>query len=128
MSRLVPIDADLDKEQLLDVSVNLIPIAILLFFVVLFAVYTPWPPNLFMYLMSHFLTIFPLLLLALLTYVSAKAIARDEEGMEESSAGAATPEERPEAETEFGTGSEEGPGEEQTGEEQTGEEQTSESR
>ncbi|MFC7157382.1 DUF6684 family protein [Halomarina halobia] len=107
MAPLVPTDAEIDRERLLDISVNLIPMGILAFFVVLFAVYSPFRHNLFMFLMSHFLTVFPLLLLGLLTYVSAKVIARDEERAEQSSEGAATPEEeyeRSDVEETYGQG------------------------
>lgn len=85
MGPLVPTGTDIDRETLLDITVNLIPIGILAFFVVTFLVYTPFPPNLFAFLISHFLTIFPLVLLALLTYVAAKVIARDERKLEERS-------------------------------------------
>ncbi|MFC5970939.1 DUF6684 family protein [Halomarina salina] len=85
MGRLVPTGTDIDRETLLDITVNLIPMGILVFFVVLFLVFTPFPPNLFIAGVSHFLTIFPLVLLALLTYVAAKVIARDEKKLEERS-------------------------------------------
>ena len=85
MGPLVPTGTDIDRETLLDITVNLIPIGILAFFVVTFLVYTPFPPNLSAFLISHFLTIFPLVLLALLTYVAAKVIARDERKLEERS-------------------------------------------
>lgn len=70
--------AGLDRETLLDLVVNIIPMGILLFFVGVFLVYMPWEENLFLTIVSHFLTIFPLVMLALLTYVSAKVISRDE--------------------------------------------------
>lgn len=69
-----------DIETLLDVTVNLIPMGILLFFVVLYTVFRPWEWNLGIFVLMHFLTVFPFLLLALLTYVSARAIAGAEEG------------------------------------------------
>lgn len=69
-----------DIETLLDVTVNLIPMGILLFFVALYTVFQPWEWNAGLFVLMHFLTVFPFLLLALLTYVSARAIAGDEEG------------------------------------------------
>lgn len=68
----------IDRETFLDIVVNIIPMGILLFFVGLFLVYMPWEENLFLTVVSHFLTIFPLIMLALLTYVSARVISRDE--------------------------------------------------
>ncbi|MFD1512737.1 DUF6684 family protein [Halomarina rubra] len=82
MGPLVPTGADLDRETLLDITVNLIPMGILLFFIGLSLVYSPFPPSLFMSGMSHLLTVVPLVLLALLTYVAAKVIARDERQLE----------------------------------------------
>lgn len=69
----------IDRETLLDLVVNIIPMGILLFFVGVFLVYMPWEENLFLTVVSHFLTLFPLAMLALLTYVSARVISRDEE-------------------------------------------------
>lgn len=99
MSPLVPTGADLNRETLLDVTVNLIPMAILLFFVALTLVINPFEPDPFVTVMSHLLTLIPFFLLGLLTYVSAKVIARDERerrnrephdsvGVEETPAGA----------------------------------------
>ncbi|WP_262177239.1 DUF6684 family protein [Haloarcula laminariae] len=69
-----------DMETLLDVMVNLIPMGILLFFVGLYTVFQPWEWDPVMFVLMHFLTLFPFLLLALLTYVSAQAIAGAEAG------------------------------------------------
>lgn len=68
----------IDRETFLDIVVNIIPMGILLFFVGVFLVYSPWEKNLFLTVVSHFLTIFPLFMLGLLTYFSAKIISRDE--------------------------------------------------
>ncbi|RDI69681.1 DUF6684 family protein [Halopelagius longus] len=68
----------IDRETLLDIVVNIVPMGILLFFVVLFLLYMPWEENLFLTVVSHFLTIFPLLMLVLVTYVSARVISRDQ--------------------------------------------------
>lgn len=71
-------ESHVDRETVLDTLVNVVPMAILLFFVVLFLVLTPWGIDA-TFLVAHFLTIFPLVLLAILTYVSASVIARDED-------------------------------------------------
>lgn len=67
-----------DRETWLDLIVNIVPMGILVFFVVLFLLYMPWQDNLFLTAVSHFLTIFPLLMLILVTYISAKVISRDQ--------------------------------------------------
>ncbi|WP_227356843.1 DUF6684 family protein [Haladaptatus salinisoli] len=67
-------DSTFDRETLLDITVNVVPMLILLFFVVLFTVWTPWEGQPLIYAISHFLTIFPLLVLALLTWVAAHYI------------------------------------------------------
>lgn len=102
MAPLVPTGTDIDRETLLDITVNLIPLGILAFFVVLFLVYSPFPPSLFMLGMGELLTIIPFVLLALLTYVAAKVIARDERELEARSSDVTTPadSEREEAVTE----------------------------
>jgi len=68
------------RETLLDVTVNLIPMVILLFFVVFYTAFRPWGWDPTIFVLMHFLTVFPFVLLALLTYVSARAIASAETG------------------------------------------------
>jgi len=63
-----------DRETLLDLSVNIIPVAILLVFSIVFLSASQWEPDLWMELLTQFLTLFPLVLLAALTYVAASAI------------------------------------------------------
>lgn len=75
-------DSWLDRETLLDVTVNVVPMAILLFFVVLFVVVHPWQFDPFYAFLQHGLTIFPFAVLVLVTWVSAKYISRDETGDE----------------------------------------------
>lgn len=70
-----------DRETLLDITVNVVPLLILLFFIVLFAVVQPWEWNAFIVFVSHGLMIIPFVLLALLTYVAARVIPS--EGAEE---------------------------------------------
>ena len=63
-----------NRETLLDITVNLVPLGILLFFIVLTAIYSPWPPNLFIQAVAMGLHIVPFVGLALLTYIAAHYI------------------------------------------------------
>ncbi len=67
-----------DKETLLDLTVNFIPLGIILFFIVGFTVYAPWGFGVrgFAPMMVIMVTMF--IALAVLTYISGKAIAGDE--------------------------------------------------
>ena len=67
-----------DRETMLDLLVNVIPMGILLFFFLLFLFVSPWQIEPGIFFFTHFLTLFPLALLIVLTYVSARAISRDE--------------------------------------------------
>ncbi|MDG5776609.1 DUF6684 family protein [Haloarculaceae archaeon H-GB2-1] len=67
-----------DRDTLLDVTVNLIPMGILVFFVGMFILLQPWGFDLFTAVLAHFLTLFPFLLLGILTYYAARAISIDE--------------------------------------------------
>ena len=69
-----------DRETILDLAVNVIPLGIIVFFVVLFLAIRPWQGNLFVQAISMGLLVVPFVALALLTYVSGKVIARDEAG------------------------------------------------
>ncbi|WP_224447321.1 DUF6684 family protein [Haloprofundus salilacus] len=64
-----------DRETLLDLTVNMIPLFIILFFVVLFLLYQPWGGDLFPTAIMVGLHVVPFVGLAILTYVSGKAIA-----------------------------------------------------
>jgi hypothetical protein len=66
------------RETWTDLTVNLIPIGILLFLDGLFWVVNPWGWDPFVIAVAHFLTVFPMLCLGLLTYVSGRVIQRDE--------------------------------------------------
>lgn len=68
-----------DRETAFDVLVNVVPLGILFFFIVLYTVFQPWGYDPFHFSVMHFLTVFPFLMLTLLTYVSAKVINRDED-------------------------------------------------
>lgn len=69
----------LDRETLLDLSVNLIPLGMLFLFVLLFLVYSPWQGGGFELGISIALTLIPFLFLALITYVSGAVIQKEEE-------------------------------------------------
>jgi hypothetical protein len=72
-----------DRETLLDLTVNLIPLAILAFFVVVFALYSPgafgWDSLFSTLQFSIMITTF--ILLAVLTYYAGKAIAGAEKSL-----------------------------------------------
>ncbi|WP_224332335.1 DUF6684 family protein [Haloprofundus halobius] len=64
-----------DRETLLDLTVNIIPLFIILFFVVLFLLVQPWGGDLFPTAIMVGLHVVPFVGLAILTYFSGKAIA-----------------------------------------------------
>lgn len=69
---------NITRETWADLTVNIIPLGILLALDVLYWVVNPWGWDPYVLAIAHFLTIFPLLCLALLTYVSGYVIQRDE--------------------------------------------------
>jgi hypothetical protein len=73
---------EFDEETLLDLIVNAVPLAIMLFFVVVFAVLNPfgWDPVTTALQFSIVLVTFAAL--AILTYYSGKAIQESEEALE----------------------------------------------
>lgn len=100
-----------DRETLLDLTVNVVPLVIIAFFVVAFLVVNPWGVDPLASGIQFALLLAPFVLLAILTYLSGKAIAGDEKrspvyvpgqatipgakpigGDESESAGAAAPE------------------------------------
>jgi len=72
----------LDRDVLLDLSVNVIPLAIILFFVVLFLVVTPFGIDADATAIQLALLIAPFGALAVLTYYAGKAVVRDEERLD----------------------------------------------
>lgn len=70
---------ELTGETTLDLVVNWIPLAILLFFSALFVVVNPWGWDPFVIGIAHFLTLFPFVVLAVLSYVSGLYVQRDEQ-------------------------------------------------
>lgn len=71
-------DRTFDRDTLLDLTVNAIPLFILLFFVLLFAVMTPFPGNAVVVVVQMGIVILTAFALAVLTYYSGKAISNAE--------------------------------------------------
>jgi len=67
-----------DRDTLLDLVVNFIPLFIILFFIVGYAVYTPFGIDSVSTTLQYALLIAPFVLLSILTYLSGKAIATAE--------------------------------------------------
>lgn len=84
---------NLTTDTWLDLSVNLIPLGILLVLDLLFWVVNPWGWDPFYVLVAHFLTLFPLALLAVVTYVGGAVVQRDEQRAELTAAGDEQPSE-----------------------------------
>lgn len=72
-----------DRETLLDLVVNAIPLGMILFFVVVFLVMNPFGSSPVNTAIQMALLIVPFIALALLTYVSGKAVSEAEEELEE---------------------------------------------
>ncbi|SHL62376.1 DUF6684 family protein [Haladaptatus paucihalophilus] len=70
----------LNRETVLDLSVNIIPLGILLFFSILFMIVNPWGWDPFPIVLTHFLTLFPFVLLAILSYIAGLKIQSEEQG------------------------------------------------
>jgi hypothetical protein len=79
-----------DKETMLDLTVNIIPLVIMAFFLVVFAVVNPFGFDFLASTISYGLLVVPFVALAVLTYLSGKAIAGDEKRSEVFLAGQAT--------------------------------------
>lgn len=79
-----------DKETILDLTVNIVPLGIIAGFIVLFAVYDPFGYDTLGTPIMYGLLLFPFIGLAVLTYISGKAIAGDEKRSEVYLAGSAT--------------------------------------
>jgi hypothetical protein len=67
-----------DRETLLDLTVNVIPLFIIAFFVIGFALFPTFGTELLPTALQFGLLVVPFILLAILTYLSGKAIAGDE--------------------------------------------------
>ena len=60
-----------NRETLLDISVNIIPLIIILFFTLFLLLFSPWSGNLFIEIIALGLHLVPFVFLAILTYVAA---------------------------------------------------------
>ncbi|WP_338741955.1 DUF6684 family protein [Haloplanus salilacus] len=67
-----------DREMFLDLIVNFIPLFLLFFFIVGYTVYNPFGVDTTFRTLQYALIVMPFVLLALLTYLSAKAIGSSE--------------------------------------------------
>jgi hypothetical protein len=72
-------ESTFDRETLLDLTVNIVPLGILTFFILVFLFVSPWELDPFVTAISMGLLIVPFTVLALVTFVSGRAVARDEE-------------------------------------------------
>lgn len=69
----------LRRTTLVDAAVNLIPLAILVFFLVFFLAYDPWQPGLLGLILEIGLLLIPIVVLLLATGVAAWLIQQDED-------------------------------------------------
>ncbi|WP_115864660.1 DUF6684 family protein [Halorussus litoreus] len=69
-------DSLFDRETLLDISVNIIPMVIILFFTLFLLFFSPFPDYPFAQVVAIGLHVVPFVLLGLLTYVAATVIER----------------------------------------------------
>jgi len=90
-----------DRETLLDLTVNVIPLGILLFFIAAFAVFSPWGTDTLISGLQFAIVGVTGVLLTILTYYSGKAISTAENEMEAREAAAERePEDNVDADTE----------------------------
>lgn len=71
-----------DRETVLDLAVNIIPLGIIVFFVGVFALVPAFEFDPVITTIQMSLLVIPFIGLALLTYFSGKAIAKDEQKLE----------------------------------------------
>lgn len=67
-------DSVFDRETLLDISVNIIPLFIIAFFLVLLLLGSTYPTNLLVEIVAVMLHVIPFVGLVLLTYIAAHYI------------------------------------------------------
>lgn len=72
-----------DRETLLDLTVNVIPLGIILFFIIVFAALPGFGYDPLATTIQMSLLVIPFIGLAILTYISGKAIAKAERELEE---------------------------------------------
>ena len=67
-------DSVFDREKILDISVNIIPLFIIVFFLILLLVTSPWPFDFLLVAAAVGLHVVPFVGLVLLTYIAAHYI------------------------------------------------------
>ena len=67
-------DSVFDREKILDISVNIIPMVIIGFFVALFLVSSPYPDDFLIETITIMLHVIPFVGLGILTYIAAHYI------------------------------------------------------
>ncbi|MFB6085000.1 MAG: DUF6684 family protein [Halorientalis sp.] len=71
-----------DRETILDLTVNMIPLGILLFFIVAFGLFNPFGWNSVVSTLQFGILIAAFVLLAVLTYYAGKAVSKAEAEMD----------------------------------------------
>jgi hypothetical protein len=66
-----------DRDVLVDVSINAVPVVILTYFVVGLLVWFPWAEDPLVLALTHGLTIVPIVVLVIATYYVSLAVERD---------------------------------------------------
>lgn len=69
----------IDRETMLDLTVNFVPLGIMAFFFVLFLLFNPWGGDPLFTVLALGLIAWHFLLLALLTWLSGRTIAKEEQ-------------------------------------------------
>lgn len=66
-----------DRDVLVDVAINAVPVVILAYFVVVLLVWFPWADDPLVLALTHTLTIVPIVTLVIATYYVSRAVERD---------------------------------------------------
>ncbi|MFC6732281.1 MULTISPECIES: DUF6684 family protein [unclassified Haladaptatus] len=72
-----------DRDTWLDLTVNMIPMGIILFFIIGFAIFNPWGFNLEKSSLQYGLLLIPFISMGILTYYAGKAISTGEREIEQ---------------------------------------------
>jgi hypothetical protein len=78
-SGMLGTDTLFDRETLLDILVNAVPVGILLFFTLLFLSYGSYPDNTLVTVVQISLILIPVVVVAVITYYAAKAVSKAEQ-------------------------------------------------
>lgn len=65
------------RDLLVDVSINAVPVVILTYFVAVTLLWFPWDVRPLAYVLTHVLTVVPVVTLAFATYHVSRAVERD---------------------------------------------------